>query len=365
MRSGAHSHLADCLFAMSKNLSPLRPAMTAIAAVIALSSTPLFAQTTDSAAPTAAPVVVAPPPVITAPPAATQTAAPEISTPAPAAAPAPAPAMKTVGTPVVHESDSAATDTASTRVAPAPVKRVATATNRTANVRASAPPPTASATPAKADKAPASLSGPAAKTMPTATETAAAAPAATPSPVATTTKTTHASTVDEDALPIAGGVGAAVILLGGAAVYAMRRRRREDDEELVVPASAPVETVAVREADPVMVAPKAAPATIAATGMPKALPNGFDISRFGRHTQAAYLGPTPDNPSHSLKRRLKRASFFDQREREAAEAGHRVAQTPIEAPVQQAARAAHDDGQVTVRLAPQRKSGGFGYIFQR
>jgi hypothetical protein len=31
------------------------------------------------------------------------------------------------------------------------------------------------------------------------------------------------------------------------------------------------------------------------------------------------LGPTPDNPSASLKTRLKRARFFDQREREVAE----------------------------------------------
>ena len=130
--------------------------------------------------------------------------------------------------------------------------------------------------------------------------------------------------------------------------------------------TAPVEAVAVPEADPVVVAPKAvAPAPIAATGMPKTLPNGFDLSRFGRHTQAAYLGRTPDNPSHSLKRRLKRASFFDQREREAAAAGHPIAQTEMEAPAQQAARTAQDDGQITVRLAPQRKSGGFGYIFQR
>ena len=31
--------------------------------------------------------------------------------------------------------------------------------------------------------------------------------------------------------------------------------------------------------------------------------------------EAAYRGPTPDNPSHSLKKRLKRAAFFEQRER--------------------------------------------------
>lgn len=38
------------------------------------------------------------------------------------------------------------------------------------------------------------------------------------------------------------------------------------------------------------------------------------------HVERAMRGPTPDNPSLSLKTRLKRAAFFDQRER-AVEAG--------------------------------------------
>ena len=37
------------------------------------------------------------------------------------------------------------------------------------------------------------------------------------------------------------------------------------------------------------------------------------------HVDRAMLGPTPDNPSLSLKTRLKRARFFDQRDREVAE----------------------------------------------
>lgn len=37
------------------------------------------------------------------------------------------------------------------------------------------------------------------------------------------------------------------------------------------------------------------------------------------HVDRAVRGPTPDNPSLSLKTRLKRAAFFDQREREVAE----------------------------------------------
>ncbi len=45
------------------------------------------------------------------------------------------------------------------------------------------------------------------------------------------------------------------------------------------------------------------------------------------HVDRAMLGPTPDNPSLSLKKRLKRAAFFDQREREAA-AGEAVPVDP-------------------------------------
>ena len=36
------------------------------------------------------------------------------------------------------------------------------------------------------------------------------------------------------------------------------------------------------------------------------------------HVDRAMRGPTPDNPSLSLKTRLKRAAFFDKREREVA-----------------------------------------------
>ena len=35
--------------------------------------------------------------------------------------------------------------------------------------------------------------------------------------------------------------------------------------------------------------------------------------------ERAYRGPTADNPSLSLRKRLKRAAFFDKREREAAQ----------------------------------------------
>ena len=36
------------------------------------------------------------------------------------------------------------------------------------------------------------------------------------------------------------------------------------------------------------------------------------------HVDRAMRGPTPDNPSLSLKKRMKRAAFFDQRDRAVA-----------------------------------------------
>ena len=56
-----------------------------------------------------------------------------------------------------------------------------------------------------------------------------------------------------------------------------------------------------------------------ADGPVTSLPNGFDLSRFGKHVQAAYRGPTPDNPSLSLKYRLRKAAALDQFERRDAE----------------------------------------------
>jgi hypothetical protein len=47
------------------------------------------------------------------------------------------------------------------------------------------------------------------------------------------------------------------------------------------------------------------------------MPDGAEGSSES-HVDRATHGPTPDNPSLSLKTRLKRAAFFDKREREVA-----------------------------------------------
>jgi len=121
-------------------------------------------------------------------------------------------------------------------------------------------------------------------------------------------------------LPIAGGA-LAVLAIGGAAV-AMTRRREDPEEQWAgeeVVASGHVEPgvayePAIHEEPPAIVAPAAF-----AWNEAKRSSEPSDDRRDGEtHVERARRGPTPDNPSLSLKKRLKRAQFFDQRERETA-----------------------------------------------
>ena len=96
-------------------------------------------------------------------------------------------------------------------------------------------------------------------------------------------------------------MAAGVLALGGAALALRRRKRDEKPDEL--------------EWAPAPDAPPSATTQAGHAVGREALPAAFDLSRYGRHVQAAYRGPTADNPSLSLQRRLKRARFFDQRER--------------------------------------------------
>jgi hypothetical protein len=175
----------------------------------------------------------------------------------------------------------------------------------------------------------------------------------------------------DNTLPIAGGIALGLIALGGG-IYALSRRRREDEDEMTV-ATEPTEGTIVTTSD----VPAYAVATEAVTAVPAApvyartaddgdevmtLANGYDLSRYGRHTRAAYRGPTPENPSHSLRKRLHHASFYDQREREAAERGELIPETPALAA---RATAAEDNDQIVIRPGKARKSGFFGTAFQR
>jgi hypothetical protein len=347
---------------MSYVPNAVRPGLTAIAAVLALSSTPSFAQ--DSA-----PATVTPPPVVAPAPltiAAPATPAPVVAPAVQSTTPADAPASGSLVTvPTRPGGIASGLNAAPTALAAVPEPQVETESRPVARTA-----PTPRATPrTSAPTAPVTVE----RTAPAApvTETApvpvapvpvAEAPVAVPAPV-TSTRTTRTDASD-DMLPIAGAAGAAILLIGGG-VFAMRRRRRDDEEVYVA------DTVVAAPADPVPVAPQpvayaatpvamaavppmAAQPVVAANGPATAIPPGFDLSRFGRHTQAAYAGPTPDNPFLSLKSRLKRASFFDGRERMAEQGAQPMTQA-ARAPARPAAAAPRQTEHVTTRIkAPPR-----------
>jgi hypothetical protein len=137
-----------------------------------------------------------------------------------------------------------------------------------------------------------------------------------------------------------GGGALAILALGGAAFAISRRRRHEDEDEWYeeqtyqetsepVAASAepePVEAVPMPRRDPIaqeqpaIVAPEA---SAFSWGDPKAASRPLDDESDRRPgetwVERAYRGPSPANPSVSLKHRLRRAAFFDKRERDVAE----------------------------------------------
>jgi hypothetical protein len=132
-----------------------------------------------------------------------------------------------------------------------------------------------------------------------------------------------------------GGGALALIALAAAAI-AMRRRRRlrleeEEAAQYQYDYAEPVETaapVAVSEApqaprhdpifeeQPAIVAPSMS-ALAAANARPRETASG-DCGDLESWTERAKCGPTAENPSQSLKKRMKRAAFFEQREREVA-----------------------------------------------
>jgi hypothetical protein len=300
---------------MTYHHANLRSAITAIAAVLALSSTPLFAQDAGTADTAAEAPPVAEPDPLAPEPTATEAATETTTEPPPATRPK-------VETGPAKSSRPAASRTARTIRKAATLPTVAPVTE----VPVAAPPSTVSE------------ARPAAE--PTAPPPVVALPAAEPTtPIPAELAAAADALMTDERLQLSGGAAAGLLAMGGMAMALRRRRRRKDEERLeeskwaIIEASPGVDSQAGPEPalartptpmhDPVP-SPNAAPDRAPVTK----LANGFDLSGFGPHVQAAYRGPTPDNPSVSLEYRLRRASVMDRKELDTAEAAVHAAKVP-------------------------------------
>jgi hypothetical protein len=72
------------------------------------------------------------------------------------------------------------------------------------------------------------------------------------------------------------------------------------------------------EHEPPMIVPSAFAWGNAQSAAPQAATRTDDRKRGETWVERAYRGPSADNPSASLRKRLKRAAFFDKRDREVA-----------------------------------------------
>jgi len=271
-------------FIMTHKTPGIRLATTAIAAVLALSSAQLLAQTT-TAVPDSAPAVTIPSEPLT-------TSASDPLAPEP-----------TIVTPKASKSTTTKRAASVARPAKAAARTPVTA-------------PVAAPVPSAAKQVEAAL-GPVAAAEPAPPPPAqVAAPVVTPRPAG------------DSLLPIAAALGLGLlgmILVG----LALRRRRRRNEEEEFAAAE---QELAIDEApaklDPLFAKPavvaaaaSAAPAEFLPAGAeaaPALTPSDCVDAAPGSHVEAACDGPTEDNPSLSLKKRLKRAHFFDEREQLAA-----------------------------------------------
>ena len=297
---------------MTKNIALSRPAMSAIAAFLALSTPGAFAQEAPTI--TMTPPVAAPapqtPPTVPEPSTLAPVAAPETAEPPATQPPAPKPVIRV---PLeIEPAETAPAPKAAERAAPAPAKSErASPRARTAAAPAAAPEPAA--------ETPAGAATPAEDIAPVAAPMIAAA-----EPAAETTsspRVENAGTGSDFPWELAGGA-AALLIVGGAGLAFARRRRSErtvsEDREAYDPEPAIVAGPATAETQPAeqpwitpayapreqVDAPRTTPAFAAA-------PSGS----MGRHEATALAGPTPDNPFATLSKRLKRARFLDRQER--------------------------------------------------
>lgn len=137
----------------------------------------------------------------------------------------------------------------------------------------------------------------------------------------------------DNTVPIAAGGVLALLAIGGAAVAVNRRRNEDDEEWLSDDGSTEPAPVAhdvaesqgeVDEHDqPAILAPPVSAfqwkaGQSPAQGSEEPLAGTDDRDPGETWVERAYRGPSALNPSVSLKTRLKRAAFFDKRERDAS-----------------------------------------------
>ncbi len=294
-----------------KNIALSRPATSAIAAFLVLSTPAAFAQevpTVTMTPPVAAPTPQTPPtvaePSTTAPVAAPQTAQPATAAP-----------VIRVPLDIAPEPAAPAPAAAEPAASPAPARAERTAQRARPAARADAP-AAAQATPVAAPAAEASAIEEVTPIV--APMTAPPEPVADPAPLPAETATTTGS---EFPWEIAGGA-AALLIIGGAGLAFARRRRVAAAQQVTTydyePAPVATSDPVAGETQPWITpayAPReeAAPRTVPAFA---AAPSGS----MGRHEAMAMAGPTDDNPFATLSKRLKRARFLDRQERVAYDA---------------------------------------------
>lgn len=286
---------------MKNNAPQHRPALTAIAAVLALSSTPALAQVTDAQPASADPVVTAPPVVATPEPSAplaTPVSPLTSVAPAPVAAPtlpvleSAAPAMAP-SQPVVQSIPTQTAEASPARnVSPAP--RTVTPAQRTAPAVAERPAATSNQQSSS-------------RTAPWVETPRAAAPAATTvaptaeaAPVATAPVATAAMPSGSDDTAIWLGAGAGLLLVGGVSAYVLTRRRPSTAKAVAVPA---------RRAEPVRAAANDA------QELPRAAVAAPVIDTTSKRSQnkleaMVAAPPSPENPFVTRKARLRRAAYL-------------------------------------------------------
>ena len=291
---------------MTRNIALSRPAVSAIAALMVLSTPAAFAQeapTVTMTPPVAAPTPQTPPTVAEPSPVA-PVAVPQAAQPV-----APKPVIR-VPLDIAPAETTAAPAPRATERAAAPAPR-AERTAQRARPAAAAPvaaTPVAS-TPAAAPTSEAPLLD---EATPIAAPVAAVEPIVEPAPVAVEQTS---STGGEFPWELAGGAAALLIVGGAGLAFASRRRRVVAEEatvydyERVAVAPEPVAASNTQWVTPAYapredVAPRTVPTFAAA-------PSGS----MGRHEAMAMAGPTDDNPFATLSKRLKRARFLDRQER--------------------------------------------------